>query len=447
LKDYKQRKFIIVIFFITGLFLIAGCQVPKPSDLISQKYPSPGDSISAFSSVGVTFSQPVQESSVEVCFSVSPPIAGNMSWAGNTLWFRPLLPYDQEGEYQVRLYGSIKTRDGDSIAVDQSWEFTIRQPKLIYLREGEIWRADQDGAFPRQLSSSNNRVLEFSADRSGEWVVFTIQNEFGGQNILVVDREGDKQQLLVDCTRDQCREPAWSVNQEWVAYTRASFNQDTGGFGPAQIWKVEVETAETYPLGGGKGLLGNSPSFSPDGEKLAYYDAKQKGIQILDLRTLEQTFIPSNIEGSGDWSQDGQRILFTDHVTSANQQSVLVKIYDLTNGETIPAFDEEVADTDFSQPQWMPGEVWIAASVKPINDNGNKALWVIPLKDTIALRVSNTPSANFSAYTWDPWGKQLVFQQLTLTSSDSTASIWVWDWESKESVLIIEDGSLPLWLP
>jgi hypothetical protein len=140
-------------------------------------------------------------------------------------------------------------------------------------------------------------------------------------------------------------------------------------------------------------------------------------------------------------------MLFTDLVAAAHEPFVEVYIDNLITKEVIPAFGKEITDTDFSQPRWMTGEEWIAASLRPVNSNANRALWVIRLKDALSIPISGDLSATFSSYHWDPWGGQLVYQRFALRSSSPETSIWLWDWETRQSRLVLENGARPAWLP
>jgi Tol biopolymer transport system component len=82
-----------------------------------------------------------------------------------------------------------------------------------------------------------------------------------------------------------------------------------------------------------------------------------------------------------------------------------------------------------------------------VNTNALKGLWIIRLKDAFAIPITEEPSATFSAYQWDPWGTKLVYQRFELTSAGQNSSIWLWDWETRQSQLVIEEAGQPHWLP
>mgnify|MGYP006296770009 CR=1 FL=1 len=437
-------------FVLTAVFLIlSSCQIQE-NRLISQTHPLPNEALSAFGWFGVSFSEPMDQVSVEGTFSISPSVAGRTFWQEASFWFRPIVPFSQDTIYTAQLSGEIETANGRAVRVDRAWEFTIRQPDLIYFvpmdEGGEVWRAGADGGDPRPLSTTGGNVIEFAPDRSGSQIAFSVQNEAGGRDLWLMNRDGETQRLLITCGNDVCGDPSWSMDQTLIAYTREVFVPEAGGYQPAQVWTVEVERGETAQLYQSEIAFGHSPSFSPDGLKLATYDTTQNAIRVLNLETSQESGIPRILQGSGDWSPDSERLLFTDLVEAENEPFVEIYIADLEKDTMDTAFENPSTDTDFSQPRWSPMGDWLAAALRPVNANITKALWVLPLTEGNPISVADDPAANYSAYQWDPWGESLVYQRFALSGSEPV-SIWRWDWDSRRAVKILETGARPLWLP
>ena len=443
----QYPRVVLLIIMLLGLSLFAGCQILTGNSSIAEVHPTPGASLSAFGWVGVSFSEPMDESSVQEAFSLSPQVKGVTLWLENTFWFRPIQPFEQDTRYTAQLAGAMITAQGETHTVKQSWEFSIRKPLIVYLSGGEVWRMKRDGSELLQLSQSDGTVIEFSPEHSGEWIAYITHNNDGDQALWVMDREGENERILVDCGPDRCAEPAWSMDRAWIAFNREIYQGISGGYLPAKVWMVEVQTGETNQLYQSDTALTQSPSFSPDGGKLASYDITNKGIRILDLNTSQEAIIPRIIQGSGEWSPDGTEILFTEAIAAQHEPFIGIYILNLDTKDLRSALGKEIGDTDFSQPRWSPDREWIAASLRPVNTNAPKALWVIRLKDAFAIPISNDPSATFSSYLWDPWGEFLVYQSFKLTGSDSGTSIWIWDWDTRENRLLIDDGARPAWLP
>jgi len=285
--------------------------------------------------------------------------------------------------------------------------------------------------------------LEFSPDRSGSAIAYTVQNEVSGENLWLMNRDGEEQELVLDCERDICGEPAWSMDDQRMAYTRQVYQLELDEYQPAQIWIVDIETGETAQLYQSDWALGHSPSFSPDGTRLAFYDTTNRGIRVLDLTTSQESIVPRALPGLGDWSPDGSKIIYTDLEAAENEPFVVLYVLDLETKVIETVLDVGMSDTDFSQPRWSPDGESVAVSLRPVNSNISKTLWVLRLDGLVSRQVTDDSSATFTGYEWDPWGDRLVFQRYELGSSETS----IWLWESGDNKQIVERGSRPKWLP
>ncbi len=446
---HKIRKILILLISLLAamLILLYCCQSDGDGNIIERVYPGASSQISTYGWVGADFKSPMDKASVEESFRLSPETAGEIFWDGNTFWFRPIQAFQTNTTYQAQLSGEIATIDGDIFNVDQTWTFTVRQPALIYYvpadQGGEVWKAQADGSKPEQLTFTENNVFEYSPDRTGESIAFTYQNTSGGRDLWLIDRDGEDQRLLLDCGQDLCNEPAWSADGQTIAYTREVYIEEEGGYQSPRVWTLNIGNGQTTQLYQSEFASGHSPSFSPDGEKLASYDTFNNGIRILNLTSSQESIVLTLIPGPGDWSPGGSKIIFTDLVDSENEPHVAVYILDLDTNDIQQVLSEGAGDTDFSQPRWSPDGGSVAVSLRPVNSNISRTLWVLRLDGQVSRQVSEDQSATFTAYQWDPWGDRLVYQRYDLGSANSS----IWLWESGESIEIIDNGTRPQWLP
>ncbi len=429
------------------LFILPG----QKKSIIIEVSPREGELASAFGQIGVTFAQPMDHNSVEAAFSIHPSIEGRFFWANERVWFQPLVAFDPEQSYEARLSGDLLTTAGETVAVEQTWTFNIRQPELIYFQPldpgGELWRMNLADATTTQLTRTDGKVIDFAIDRPGERIAYTALNDQGGSDLWVMARDGENAQALLECGPDTCSEPDWSADSQVIAYTREVYLPDTGGFQAGQVWTVMVATGETTQLYQSENAYGFNPNFSPDGKYLATYDTTHEGIRLLDLETSQESIVPRVLLGSGDWSADGSKLIFTDLVPAQNEPDVVIYLLDLETRDVQALFGERGTMTDFSQPRLSSAGDWLAVSLRPVNTSVSKALWLLKLDGTDQILVAEEPSATFSAYKWDPWGERLVYQRLALGSSTAGSAIWLWDWETGESRLLMEDAARPVWLP
>jgi Tol biopolymer transport system component len=443
-----------ILVFLVGMLIITACQAGAPTPLVAATFPAPDEAIGAWGWVGVSFSRPMSKISVEEAFSITPEVPGEFIWEGDTLlWFRPLVAFDPDQRYVARLSVGAAVLSGQILEEGYEWSFGVRQPEVLFYRSadtgdgGDLWRVSVNGDHPMQMTETDGQVFDYAPDRTGSMLVYNRMNDLGGLDLWLMDREGNHQRLLLDCAQDRCTQPAWSVSSDWIAYARERYSVEDQVYQPSQIWTVSVEDGETARLYQSETAFGFDPSFSPDGAFLASYDRTHDGIRVLDLMSSQEQVVPRILEGVGDWSPDGQKMIFSDVVPADNEPYVVLYIVDFESQVIEPALGEIITDTDFSLPRWSPDGDWLAVSLRPVNGGVSKALWILGLTDGQSIPVADDPAATYSAYRWDPWGQTLIYQQILLGGSDLQTSLWCWDWATEESWLLIEDGVRPVWLP
>lgn len=119
--------------------------------------------------------------------------------------------------------------------------------------------------------------------------------------------------------------PSWSPDGEWLAYV--SFERRV-----STVFVQHLKTAKKIPVSARAGING-APSYSPDGKKLALTLSGSNGnldIYLLDLGTQQLTRLTDDqsIDTEGVFAPDGKTIYFTSD-RSGNPQ-----IYRLTVGST-----------------------------------------------------------------------------------------------------------------
>ncbi|MBG0770605.1 MAG: hypothetical protein H0S82_02800 [Anaerolineaceae bacterium] len=409
------------------------------------------DQIGVYGPVGIQFDRPMNHASVEEHISFSPKTSGSFMWVGDTVWFYPDEPIDPAQNLTFLLRPGAKSASDESLNVRMEWNLSIRSTQILYLvldqTGGDLWRWDFTTESSVSLTDTGGSVIDFAANRIGEAIVYAAENTEGGSDLWVTDRDGALSTLIVDCGLDYCSQPVWSADSVSIAYARQNFNATTGLLQSPQIWLYDRETGESAPLYAEENVPGELPSYSPNGEWLAFYDIGEDGIRVLNLATSEETLIPTDVEAMGDWSPDGSRLLFTEQVPSALEPEIALYEADLDNKTVTRVLADDSDGTFFSQPRYSPDGEWIAVSLRPVNSTGNKALWVLKLDGSEINLITNQQNANYTSYHWSPSGLRLIYQRLDTGSSAFQSSIWMWSWSSDESQMLIENGSRPVWLP
>jgi Tol biopolymer transport system component len=444
-----DRIVLIVLAILLALILIVLEWGDRTGVQVTLVMPREGNAAGIYGPIGLQFDQPMDQASAEAHFTLSPEMPGYFKWDGDILWFTPDTPFDPKLDYQVSLGAGALATSGRELQTEQSWTPNIQPPDILYLvlagRGGDLWRWDSATEAGTALTNTGGAVIDFAPNRTGERIITAVQNEAGGSDLWVMPREGAAPTLLLDCGSDFCDEPAWSHDDAWVLYSRQVRNPNTQQLQNYQVWSLNMLTHETAPFLESGDIYGHSPSFSPDGSKVAFYHTTQSGIQVFDLDTGENFLLPTSAGTMGDWSPDGQSMLFTDLIPSALEPEVGLYIANLEERVVQRALAGESDGTSFGQPRYSPDGSQIAVNLRPVNATSTHALWVLDLDGEAINLIANQQAVTYTSYHWRPSGYELIYQ--SLNTSNLQSAIWLWDGDTDQSHLLIENGARPVWLP
>lgn len=124
--------------------------------------------------------------------------------------------------------------------------------------------------------------------------------------LLVADTDGENMRKVLESPKP-IMSPAWSPDGQWFAYV--SFEQDISA-----VYLQSTRTGERRRISARAGVNG-SPSFSPDGKKMALTLSGSSGnldVFILDLATQGLTRVTDDpaIDTEATWSPDGKYLYF-----------------------------------------------------------------------------------------------------------------------------------------
>jgi len=208
----------------------------------------------------------------------------------------------------------------------------------------------------------------------------------------------------------------------YVIHIPRSLDEKPGG-AYSELWVASFEGGETRPYVTGKGNV-RSPSWSPDGELLAFVTDRGKGAQVYVMRidggeAKPVTNSPTSV-GSYRWSPDGRSIAYT---------------------ATDPLTDEEKKAREAGKDQRVVDQ-----------DNRHQRIHIVDLQSG-EDRVVTPPDYTVCYFNWSPGGRQFVIAAITSPNLDH------WSMLKEFFVVDITTGSrrklcdtegklgLPLWSP
>ncbi|GAP14389.1 periplasmic component of the Tol biopolymer transport system [Longilinea arvoryzae] len=435
---------ILILLAVIGIFFWLGSQVGMSKPEI--RLPD-GAEIGARGPLILEFHQAVTAADIEAHLHLEPAVEGKWTWEGNQTTFWPAGVFQAGQIYTLRLDRGVVDETGHRLKSDAVWSFRIRAASILYLGQAtqapEVWLADAAGNAAKQLSESGGRVQDMAGFPSGERVVYSATNDQAGVDLWLVNRDGADNHRLLDCGPDACVQPSVAPDESAITFSRRSPNAPLG-----EIWTFDLKTGESSALHTDQTISGIEPDWSPLGRYLQFYDPEYSQIRVLDLITNKVILIPTEQQAIGTWSPDGTKLLFT-RAESSEIGVPFVRIYqaDLESGDIQLVEAADLGQVDASRPIFTPDGNSLVIALRALVGSPNKQLWLVPLENGASQSITEDLTASFAAYSWDPNGRQLVFQRFQLESSQSTPQVMTWQKDDKAFQVIAEDAARPQWLP
>jgi Tol biopolymer transport system component len=222
--------------------------------------------------------------------------------------------------------------------------------------------------------------------------------------IWIMNGDGSDATRLTHNTTDDLG-AEWSPDAKTIAFHGAQWNPDGLTLAsPAQIFLVDVESGVQTPIltDQGQPVLGRFPSWSPNGQKIAF-DTREQNIFVInpDGSDLEQLTYPDpNFRGSirPDWSPDGRKIAFVRVVSAGNTQ---IWVMNADGSDPVLLMDRAHG------PDWSPDGRRI---VFWSNRDGNNEIYVMNADGTDPRRLTDYSGPDQDPE-WSPDGRMIAFQR------------------------------------
>ncbi|HMZ06649.1 MAG TPA: hypothetical protein PK078_03450 [Anaerolineales bacterium] len=408
--------------------------------------------ISPLETITFTFSESFDPEMASDLISFDPIQEGYLEWVDTyNMRFIPIQPFEKGTTYTITLSKGEVASNGREVKKGESWAFSVREPRVAYMisdsDQSRIWSTDLNNTSAQPLTDENTKVLSFEVASNGNFIIFTSLNENGGIDLWRVSREGGDAAKLLDCGLDRCTTPVISPDTKFIAYSREAAGPTPDlPFGSPRIWLLNLESGSDGPLYEDQQILGYSPSWSPDSQKLASFDGLADFINLIDFQTGDQFLFPTSTGGPVTWSPDSTKFLYTSFEQAENGGRTLVKMADLSINESNTFIGQKDAyDYSYYSLAWSPREYRAVLSMRASKEQLTQILWVFNPNLLDGIVVAGDPEYTYNSPQWDPWGSALLFQQFKL-KGQYKPEIGLWQEGSSESNVLVE-GILPQWLP
>ncbi len=244
---------------------------------------------------------------------------------------------------------------------DNKVYFEKRTAASVY----QIWRMNSDGTQKENLTSvhggvTDERYVKVSPD--GQWIAY-----FNNNLLWVAQSNGSGAHVVSVSIQVDYPHYSWSPDSQWLAY------QGSEG-GQKWIYKARVDGTENIPLTKLSMIIDPQthswPSWSPDGDKIAYL---WSGDGLLEHK-------------------DAIKIITTDGLLLQTLDSVIRPLADYTLGLYGP----------FS---WSPDSQWITYIKQ---GGGDKAIFIVNVEDP-GQKTQLTTGYTDNTPIWSPAGGHILF--------------------------------------
>lgn len=216
----------------------------------------------------------------------------------------------------------------------------------------------------------------------------------GNSDLYVMDSDGQTQ-INLSNNPGFTSSPVYSPDGTKIAYYDAS-----GGH--KNIFVMDADGSNISQLTSEDPYEETSPSWSPDGTKIAYRTDRDGNFEIYVMTATgaDPIRLTNNVDKDEfpKWSPDGSHVVYS-HGTYPQRQVYLMD----TNGANQRNLTQTASDESY--PDWSPkGDQIVFASKR----DGNNEIYVMDVDGSHQTRLTNNGFVDY-APTWSPDGKYILF--------------------------------------
>ena len=440
---------LIALAALTGLLIARGDQIGVQLTSVS---PAPNAAlVSALAPIEITFDQTVVLPDELLPLTIEPPVEGTTRWEQSTLVFTPDQPLQAGQTYSIEVDDRITGVQGRPIKGELAWEFTIREPQVLYVTlddndKDQLFLTSADGSDNSVLTSEPFGISDYSVAPNGTSVVFAALREDQGSDLWALDVTSGEKSLLLDCPGAVCNQAVWHPDGRRIVYERRNFITDDSAPGPPRLWWLNPATSETVPVFEDQQQIGYGASWSRTGQWLGYVSPATQGIQMFNINTGQNVLVPSRMGGLPVWHPTENSILITD--IQPGDEGFAVHLLQATpeQGGLVDLSEGDGAVED-SSPRWSPDGQQLVFTRKVAGAAMGKQVWLMNSDGSNAQFITNDTQIHHGLPRWSPNGRQIIFQRFPLQELGALPSIWLYNLDTGNSQELVGRGNRPTWLP
>jgi TolB protein len=286
----------------------------------------------------------------------------------------------------------------------------IAESRIVYVQGGKVRMVDSDGANDHAVTS-NGAALSPSWHPSGRAIVFSDFGDTGTQ-IAQLDLQSGRVSLLKATPRGLNITPVFTPDGSNVVYA-------SGGEQPANLVIASASNSgNARKIGSGALTEQSSPTFRPDGRRVAFIAPSPKTPQIYtmnvdgsDIQQLTPSVAGVRSYRTGpDWSPDGTKIAYEQQ--NGDFQVWMINVSDRKMRKLTSIGENE-------DPSWAPDSRHVVIST---TRNRTKYLWVLDTQSGRMRQLTHLDGARLAA--WSPFlggGDTFLATAITVQQTSSNS--------------------------
>ncbi len=442
-----------------AIILVRGDQVGV--QIIRQAPANQASGVSTRSQLAFTFSEPMPAAALQGHIEITPALSGTVRWNGSTAFFVPAQPLQSDTRYTVTIKAGAASERGRPVLRDVHWSFTTGHARVVYLSPatsiGNLYVSDVGpSAAARRITDEPRGVFDFAVSPDGRRIVYSaVRDDTGARDLWAIHPDGSGRERIVACDGQVCQSPSFSADGARIAFERRTLVKGTLGTtpGPARLWIYDFTSGSAAPLLSDSQALGNLPRWAPVGEKLSYYDPVAGAITVIDTVTGDRVQMPSVLGDSGTWSPNGEQLIYPELKALDNGQFDQLLRADLVTNVITAVMP--LSSTNDSSVNWSPlgtliaftrqhySAVGAAGGVMPFGPQ----VWVASPEGQSAHALTDDLGYGYGGLAWSPDGQWIVAVRNNLQTTDPKPEVWLLRWDGSQVAKLAEDATIPAWLP